>query len=184
MARLDRLVTAKGLAQQASVIGRQFSYELLQAVSQLDEMTLQRELSRLVGAELVYQRGLPPQTVYMFKHALVQDSAYQSLLKSTRQQYHQRIAQVLQERFPETAETQPELLAHHCMEAGLHEQAVDYWYQAGKRAIVRSANTEAISHLTKGVEVLRTLPDDPDRNQQELDMHMALGSAFMALGNC
>jgi class 3 adenylate cyclase len=130
MARLDRLVTAKAVAQYASVIGRQFSYELLQAVSQVDETMLQHELSRLVEAELVYQRGLPPQATYTFKHALVQDTAYASLLKSTRQKYHQRIAQVLEEQFPETAESQPELLAHHYTEAGLNEQAVGYWHRA------------------------------------------------------
>jgi predicted ATPase len=125
MARLDRLVTAKAVAQYAAVIGRQFSYQVLQAVSQLDETVLQHELKRLVDAELLYQRGLPPQATYTFKHALIQDTAYASLLRSTRQQYHQRIAQVLAARFPETAETQPELLAHHYTEAGLNEQAVD-----------------------------------------------------------
>src|SRR5207249_9815057 len=117
MARRDRLVTAKGIAQLAAVIGRQFAYPLLQTVSQVDEMTLQRELGRLVEAELVYQRGLPPQAHYFFKHALIQDAAYESLLKSTRQQYHQRIAQVIEEQFAETAEAQPELLAHHYTEA-------------------------------------------------------------------
>src|SRR5262249_37909634 len=119
MARLDRLVTAKAVAQYAAVIGRQFSYDLLQAVSQVDEVVLQRELGRLVEAEIVYQRGLPPQSTYVFKHALIQDAAYQSLLKSTRQHYHQRIAQVLEAQFTETAEAQPELLAHHFTEAGL-----------------------------------------------------------------
>jgi len=113
MARLDRLVTAKGIAQLAAVIGRQFAYDLFSMVSQLDEATLERELGRLVEAEIVYQRGLPPQATYTFKHALIQDTAYESLLKSTRQQYHQRIALVLEAQFPETAEAQPELLAHH-----------------------------------------------------------------------
>src|SRR5262249_44900721 len=107
MARLDRLVTAKAVAQYAAVIGRQFSYDLLQAVSQVDEALLQHELGRLVEAEIVYQRGLPPQAYYFFKHALIQDAAYESLLKSTRQHYHQRIAQVLEAQFPETAEAQP-----------------------------------------------------------------------------
>src|SRR6266581_6470163 len=115
---IDRLVTAKGIAQYAAVIGRQFAYPLLQAVSQVDEATLQRELGRLVEAELVYQRGLPPQATYTFKHALIQDSAYESLLKSTRQQYHQRIAHVLEARFPATTVSQPELVAHHYTEAG------------------------------------------------------------------
>src|SRR5262249_54088990 len=109
MACLDRLVSAKGLAQLGATLGRQFSYALLQAVAQLDGETLQRELQRLVTAELLYQRGVPPQAMYLFKHALIQDVAYQSLLKSTRQHYHQRIAQVLEARFPEVIATQPEL---------------------------------------------------------------------------
>src|SRR5262249_8489338 len=149
---LDRLVTAKALAQFAAVIGRQFSYELLQAVSQLDEVMLQHELGRLVEAEIVYQRGLPPQLTYMFKQGLIQDAAAQSLLKSTRQQYHQRIAHVLEAQFPETAEAQPELLAHHYTEAGVGEHAIPYWQRAGQRANERSAHVEAISHLTKGLE--------------------------------
>ena len=119
MARLDHLGTAKAVAQYAAVIGRQFSYAWLHACAPLDAATLQQELRRLVEAELVYQRGVPPQATYTFKHALIQDTAYASLLKSTRQQYHQRIAQVLEAQFPETAEAQPELLAHHCTEAGL-----------------------------------------------------------------
>jgi class 3 adenylate cyclase len=154
MARLDRLVTAKAVAQYAAVIGRQFSYELLQAVSQLDEVRLQHELRRLVEAELMYQRGVPPQSTYVFKHALIQDAAYASLLKSTRQQYHQRIAQVLEAQFPETAEAQPELLAQHCTEAGLTEKAISYWHKAGQSAVQRSAHVEAISHLTKGLALL------------------------------
>ena len=180
MARLDRLVTAKAVVQYAAVLGRRFSYELLQAVSQLDEATLQRELSRLVEAELVYQRGLPPQATYTFKHALIQDTAYQSLLRSTRQGYHRRIAEVLTEQFPETVETQPELLAYHFTEAGLHEQAVGYWQQAGEKAIQRSANAEAISHLNKGLELLKTLPDTLDRTQQELTLQRMLGVALLA----
>ena len=135
MARLDRLVAAKVVAQYAAVIGRQFSYALLQLVSQLDEMTLQRELGRLAEAELVYQRGLPPHATYTFKHALIQEAAYQSLLKRTRQQYHQRIAQVLVEQFPEVVETQPEVLAHHYTEAGLVAQAIPAWQPAGQRAM-------------------------------------------------
>src|SRR5262249_13087327 len=111
MARLDRLSTVKSIAQLGATLGRQFPYALLQAVAQLDDAALQRALGQLVQAELLYQRGVPPQATYLFKHALIQDAAYQSLLKSTRQQYHQRIAQVLTEQFPETAETQPELLA-------------------------------------------------------------------------
>ena len=161
MARLDRLATVKGLAQLGATLGREFSYALLQAVSPWDEATLQRGLHQLVEAEFLYQRGLPPQATYLFKHALIQDAAYQSLLRSTRQQYHQRIAQVLEAHFPEIAETQPELLAHHYTEAGLATQAIPYWQRAGQRAIERSAHVEAISHLTKGLEVLKTPPRHP-----------------------
>ena len=180
MARLDRLVTAKAVAQYAAVIGRQFTYALLQAVSQVDEVTLQRELGRLVEAEIVYQRGLPPQATYTFKHALIQDAAYQSLLRSTRQRYHRRIAQVLRSAFPETVETQPELLAHHYTEAGLNAQAIGYWQRAGERAVERSANPEAISHLTKGLALLTTLPETPERTQREVDMLIALGASLRA----
>jgi predicted ATPase len=181
MARLDRLVTAKAVAQYAAVIGRQFSYALLQAVSQLDEAMLQHELGRLVEAEIVYQRGLPPQATYTFKHALIQAAAYESLLKSTRQQYHQRIAQVLEERFPETTQTQPELLAHHCTEAGLIEQAVGYWHHAGQSAVQRSAHVEAIAHLRQGLEQLKTLPETSERTQREVDMLIALGASLLAV---
>jgi class 3 adenylate cyclase/predicted ATPase len=180
MARLDRLVTAKAVAQYAAVIGRQFPYALLHAVSQLDEAMLQHELGRLVEAEIVYQRGMPPQATYVFKHALIQDTAYASLLKSTRQQYHQRIAQVLETQFPETTETQPELLAHHYTEAGITEKAVYYWYTAGQKASERSAHVEAISHLRTGLALLQTLPETPERTQQELLLHIALGASLIA----
>jgi predicted ATPase len=180
MARLDRLVSAKGIAQLGAMIGRQFSYELLLAVSQLDEPTLHRELSRPVEAELVYQRGLPPQATYTFKHALIQDAAYQSLLKSARQQYHQRIVQVLEEQFPETAETQPELLAHHYTEAGRPEKAVPYWYHASQRASERSAHVEAIAHLRQGLAVLQTLPETREHVQRAVDMHLTLGASLLA----
>jgi predicted ATPase len=179
MARLDRLLTAKGMAQLGAVLERQFSFELLQAVSDLDDATLQRELGRLVEAEFIYQRGLPPQATYTFKQALIQEAAYQSLLKRTRQQYHQRIAQVLEAQFPETVEAQPELLAHHYTEAGLGEQAIGYWQRAGERTVQRSANVEAIAHLTKGLEVLRALSDTPEHARQELDLQTALGPALM-----
>ena len=180
MARLDRLVTAKAVAQYAAGIGRHFSYALLQAVSQLDEATLQHELDRLVEAELIYQQGVPPQASYMFKHALIQEAAYQSLLKRTQQQYQLRIAQVLAERFPETAETQPELLAHHYTEAGLGEQAVGYWQRAGQRALERSAYVEGISHLGMGLHLLKALPETTERIAQERTMQLALGRALLA----
>jgi predicted ATPase len=181
MARLDRLVTAKGVAQYASVIGRQFSYELLQAVSDLDEGTLQRELGRLVGAELVYQRGVIPKATYLFKHALIQDTAYESLLRSTRQGYHRRIAEVLTEQFPDAAESQPELLAHHYTEAGLMEQAVGYWQRAGQQANERLAYQEAMNHLMTGLSLLQTLPETLAHQQQELLLQTSLGAAAVVV---
>jgi TOMM system kinase/cyclase fusion protein len=181
MARLDRLATVKGLAQLGATLGREFSYALLQAVSPWDEGTLQRGLHQLVEAEFLYQQGLPPQAMYRFKHALIQDAAYQSLLRSTRQQYHQRIAQVLEAQFPDICETQPELLAHHYTEAGLVAQAIPCWQQAGQRALQRSANQEAIEHLTTGLELLATLPETPERIQCDLDIQMTLGPAMMAV---
>ncbi len=145
----------------------------------LDEVTLQQALAQLMEAELLYQRGLPPQATYVFKHALIQDTAYQSLLRSTRQQYHQRIAQVLEARFPEHCETQPELLAHHYTEAGLAEQAIGYWQRAGQQASDRSAHLEAISHFTTGIKSLKTLPETPERTQQALTMYIALGAVLL-----
>jgi len=169
------------VAQYAAVIGRQFSYELLQVVSQVDKAMLQHELRRLVEAEIVYQRGVPPQATYTFKHALIQDAAYESLLKTTRQHYHQRIAQVLEAQFPETAEVQPELLAHHFTEAGLTEKAVGYWHKAGQSAVQRSAHAEAIAHLRQGLELLKTQPETPQRLQREVDMLIVLGASLLAV---
>jgi predicted ATPase len=181
MARLDRLATVKSLAQLGATLGREFAYALLHAVSPWTEETLRRGLHQLVEAEFLYQQGLPPQATYLFKHALIQEAAYQSLLKSTRQQYHQRVAQVLEAQFPDTAETQPELLAQHYAEAGLLAQALPYWQQAGQRALQRSAHLEATHHLTRGIEVLAALPDTAERTQHELVLQTTLGSALMAL---
>ncbi len=180
MARLDRLVTARGIAQLGAVIGRQFSYGLIQAVSQLDDDTLQRELVRLIDAELLYQRGDLPQATYIFKHTLIQEVAYQSLLKSIRQQVHQRIAQVLTDAFPNTVKAQPELLAHHATEAGLTEPAVGYWQQAGQHALRRSANVEAAAHFRRGLTLLKTLDETPERLQQELTLQADLAPALIA----
>ena len=180
MARLDRLAPAKEVAQLAAVLGRAFGRELLAAISPLGEAALDAALDKLVAAELVYRRGLAPNLTYEFKHALVQDAAYQSLLKSTRQQYHGRIARALEEEFPETAEIQPELLAHHYTEAGLASQAIPYWQRAGRRAVERSANLEAIAHLTKGLELLETLPGTPERAEQECVLQIALITPIIA----
>jgi class 3 adenylate cyclase/tetratricopeptide (TPR) repeat protein len=179
MARLDRLATTKVVAQVGATLGRNFSYELLQAVTGLEDAPLTLELSKLVEAELLYQRGLPPDATYSFKHALIQDAAYQMLLKSTRQQYHQRVAQVLETRFVDTVQTQPEVLGHHYTEAGLSAQAVGYWRRAGQRALDASANLEAIAHLEKGIQVLAMLPDTLEWGEQELDLQIALAKALV-----
>jgi predicted ATPase/class 3 adenylate cyclase len=177
MARLDRLAPVKEVAQLGAVLGREFAYEVLAAVSRLSEPALHDALDQLVSAGLLFRRGQPLQAHYRFKHALVQDAAYASLLKSTRPQLHTRIATVLEARFPEVAETQPELLAHHYTEAGHHEQAVVYWQRAGQQASDRSAHLEAISHFTTGIELLKTLPETPEHTQQALTLHLALGAA-------
>jgi predicted ATPase len=179
MARLDRLAAVKGLAQLGATLGREFSYDLLQAVSPWDEGTLRKGLHQLVSAEFLYQRGVPPQATYTFKHALIQDVAYQSLLRSTRHQYHQRIAEVLEAQFPEIVATQPELVAQHYTAAGCAEQAVAYWLRAGQQASERSAYLEAISHVTTGIELLQTLPETPVHTQQALTLHIALGAALL-----
>jgi class 3 adenylate cyclase/predicted ATPase len=181
LARLDRLSTARQIAQLGATLGREFSYELLHAVASTSETDLQTALTKLVEAEILYQRGVGEQARYFFKHALIQDTAYQSLLKSTRQQYHQQIAQVLQEQFPDTKATQPELLAYHYTEAGLFAQAVRYWQQAGKKSVDRSAYVEAINHFSKGLELLKTQPDTSERVQQELALQVALGGSLMAI---
>jgi predicted ATPase len=154
MARLDRLAAAKEVAQTAAVIGREFSHELLAAVSPLSEVDLSAALDQLLQAELIFRRGAPPDATYSFKHALVQDAAYQALLRSRRQQLHGKIAEVLQERFTGTA---PEVVARHCSEAGLNDRASMYWYEAGQWAIRRSAYTEALAHLNAGLKVLDEL---------------------------
>ena len=178
MARLDQLGPAKGTAQLGATIGREFPYALLQAVTPLDEDLLRQDLTQLVEAELLYQRGVGATAVYQFKHALIQEAAYASLLRRTRQHYHQHIAQVLETQFPDTVATQPELLAQHYTEAGLTEQAIPYWQRAGQQASDRSAYLEAISHFTTGIELLKTLPETPEHTQQALTLHIALGAAL------
>ena len=180
MARLDRVPGVKEVAQVAACIGREFAYPLLAAVSPLPEAELRAALDRLAAAELVFARGEPPEASYAFKHALVRDAAHESLLKAERQRLHARIVRVLEERFPETVDAEPELLARHCAEAGLAEQAVDYWQRAGQRALARSATAEAVAHLTRGLEVLAGLPDGPERQRRELGLQLALGQASIA----
>jgi DNA-binding winged helix-turn-helix (wHTH) protein/predicted ATPase len=180
--RIDRLPPAeKHLLQVAAVIGKDVPLALLAEVTELPVETVHRGFAHLQSVEFLYESRLVPVPVYTFKHALTREVAYQSLLRSTRQPYHQRIAQVLAEQFPETARLYPELLAHHYTEAGLAEQAIPYWQQAGQRALERSANSEAISHFTKGLELLQSLPETPERIQQELTLHLALGAPLMML---
>ena len=178
MARLDQLNTAKEVAQLGAVLGREFAYELLAAIAPQDESTLQEGLAQLVAAELLYQRGRPPRARYLFKHALIQDAAYVSLLRSTRQHVHQQIAQVLERQFPALVATQPELVAQHYTAAGCAEQAVLYWQRAGQQARDRSAHLEAISHVTTGLELLKSLPETPERTHQALTLYIALGAAL------
>jgi class 3 adenylate cyclase/tetratricopeptide (TPR) repeat protein len=172
MARLDRLGTAKVVAQYGSVIGRQFSYALLQVVSQLDETMLQRELGRLVEAELLYQKGLLPHATYIFKHALVHDSAYESLLKSSRQQYHQRIAYTLEKQFTEAAENQPELLAYHFAQGNVWEKALAYFSQAAKKATQALATHEALSLYEQALDAAHRV-EPPVAPQALLPIHQA-----------
>jgi predicted ATPase len=179
MARLDRLGSAaKEVAQVGAALGREFSYELLAAVAQRNAAELDAVLDQLVTAGLVFRRGAPPQATFLFKHALVQDAAYGTLLRGKRQELHGRVANVLEKQWPETAETQPELLAHHCAQAGLVERAIAYYARAGQRALARSAMAEAIAQLTKGLELLTSLPDGPVRQRQELELQIALARAL------
>jgi predicted ATPase len=184
-ARIDRLPPdAKRLLQTAAVIGTEVPFPLLQTVADMAPEALHRSLAQLQGAEFLYETHLFPERVHTFKHALTQNVAYQSLLTSTRQQVHRQIAQALETLFPETAETQPELLAHHYTAAALPAPAVAYWQRAGQRALARSAHLEAINHVTAGIELLKTLPETPEHTQQSLTLHIALGIALqMAKGN-
>ncbi|MEH2556280.1 putative ATPase/class 3 adenylate cyclase [Bradyrhizobium algeriense] len=180
LARLDRLAPAREVAQVAAAIGREFSHELLAMTAALPESDLQAALDDLVGSGLVFRRGTPPQATYSFKHALVQDAAYATLVRAKRQRLHARIAAAIEQHFPETVQAQPELLAHHYMEAGLVEPAIDYWLRAGQTEIARSATAEAITQLSKGLELIAALPDDATRSRRELELQVALGVALMA----
>jgi class 3 adenylate cyclase/predicted ATPase len=180
MARLDRLASVKEIAQVAAAIGREFSYRLLATVSPCSETTLPEALGQLTAAEIIFSYGEPPVSTYMFKHALLQDAAYSSLLRETRQQLHGRIAHALEGHFPDTAETQPELIAHHCMQAGLTAKAVEYLRMAGQRAIERSANVEAIGHLKRALELLHSLPADSEHAQVALKLEVMLAQAMIA----
>jgi tetratricopeptide (TPR) repeat protein len=180
MARLDRLPRVREVAQLGSVLGREFSYDMISALAGIEEEMLQSGLGQLVVAELLYQRGRPPRSRYLFKHALIQDAAYQSLLKRTRQHYHQQAAKLLEDRFPEVASTQPELIAHHYTEANCPTQAIAYCHKAGATAASKSANREAVDQFRRGLALVEALPDARQRAERELDLQMALGPALFA----
>ena len=166
--------------QIGAAIGRDFSYSLLRTVAGRDETALTHALAQLEQAELVFRRGEPPEAVYSFKHALVRDAAYESLLKSRRQQLHGQIARALEERFADIVASQPEIAAHHFTEAGLVERAVDYWLKAGQHAARRSANAEALNHLARGLELLPNIDDPTIRNKSELLLQTSLGHSLRA----
>lgn len=180
MARLDRIAAAREIAQIGAALGREFSYDLIRAVAPVDELALDHGLARLVEAELIYRRWEAPGTQYVFKHALIRDAAYQSLLKSRRSFLHGRIARVMEKQFPEIRETQPELLAHHYTEAGVAEEAAGCWQRAAQRAIERSAYVEAIHHLDTALQLHESLPATPQTVRRELLLRTSYGLALTA----
>ncbi len=181
MARLDRLAPVREVAQIGAAIGREFSYGLLSAVARQPDDQLTEALDRLVRAELVFGRGEVPEAVYTFKHALVQEAAYAGLLRERRRQLHARIAEAFEGEFPEVAETQPELVAHHYANAGLAAPAIDYYRRAAERAMAASANADAIAHLTRGLELIDSLPESSEPISQEIDFRLALGPPLIAI---
>ena len=179
IARLDGLgPTAKEIAQVAAAIGRDFSYELLAEVAQQSEAELQEALGRIVDAGLVFRGGDPPQATFLFKHALIQETAYSTLLRAPRRALHARVARALEEHFPALVESQPEVLAHHLTEARILEQAVANWCRAGQRSVARSAFIEAIGQLRRGLLLIADMPDTNARKQQELDLQVTLATAL------
>jgi class 3 adenylate cyclase/predicted ATPase len=180
LARLDRLAPTREVAQIGAALGRSFSHELISAVAQMPQHKLDEALEQLVGAELIFRRGTPPDAEYTFKHALVQDAAYSTLLRSRRQQWHARIAATLVDQFPEIEVTQPALLAQHCAEAGLAAKSIGYRLKAGQQALVREAMIEAEAQLRKGLGLIANLPDGAERLQYELDLQIDLSIALIA----
>ncbi|MCK1512203.1 AAA family ATPase [Bradyrhizobium sp. 190] len=180
LARLDRLAPTREVAQIAATLGRQFSHELISAVAEMPQLRLEGALEQLIRAELVFRRGTPPDATYTFKHALVQDAAYSTLLRARRQQLHGRIATTLERQFSEIAAAQPELMAQHCAGAGLVEKAIEYWDKAGRLAVQRSTMAEAAAHFGKALELLASLPKSPQRQSSELSLQLALAGALVA----
>ena len=181
MARLDRFMPVKEIAQVGAAIGREFSYELIAAVTPMTQTQLDAALSQLTDSGLAFRRGTPPDATYTFKHALVQDAAYDSLLKSRRQELHAKIARVIEERLPDIKTTEPEILAHNLTQARFAEAAIPLWQSAGELALKRVALTDAISHLNRGLELVSTLPRSSQRDARELGPRTLLGTAWIAL---
>src|SRR5215472_15933509 len=181
MARLDRLASVRQVAQIGAAFGRWFRYASLRAVSGIPEDELQASLTRLVDAELVFQSGTPPDAVYTFKHALVQEAAYGTLLRNARQQLHGRIAEALKSHFPEMTDSQPELFARHYTEARLVEKSVFYWSKAARRSAARSAMAEAAVQFQRALDQLALLPDSPERQRQELEFCSSLGTVLQSV---
>jgi class 3 adenylate cyclase len=179
MARLDRLAPVKEICQIGAAIGREFSYTLLRELVRCDEAALKVALAQLENAELVFRRGDPPEAIYSFKHALLQEAAYENLLRSHRQILHRRIAEILRDRFAKTAEIQPEVLAYHFTQAGLRESAMEWWGKAGDRALERSANNEAIAHLEKAMTLADGLADGPAQRALRLRLQTTYGHALV-----
>jgi len=177
MSRLDSLGKDKELAQLCSILGREFDYELLDALSTHHTKNLKNSLNRLINAELFFQRGTPPKAQYSFRHALLRETAYQSLLKRSRQKYHQHVANLLKQHFPNIVKDNPELMAHHCAEAGNGIESLSYWLEAGRRAILRSANLEAVALLSNGLSIINKFPGDNDLQKIELEFQTTLGLA-------
>jgi class 3 adenylate cyclase/predicted ATPase/ABC-type transport system involved in cytochrome c biogenesis ATPase subunit len=180
MSRFDRRAPVREIAQIGAAIGREFSYSLVRVLVGRDESALKHALAQLEQAELVFRRGEPPEAVYSFKHALVRDAAYESLLKSRRHQLHGQIARALEKKFPDVVASQPEIVAHHFTQAGLVDPAIDYWLKAGHLALSRSANAEAVKHLRQGIELTQSQASSPERVRKELDFYLALGPAVAA----
>ena len=181
MERVDRLGPAKDIAQTGAAIGREFTYELLQATVEMPDSQLRQALDRFVASGLVFQEGEIPLATYHFKHALVQDAAYSTLPKKPRRALHARIAKVLEGRFPERVKMEPELLAYHYEQAGLAGLAVEYWHRAARRGAERSANIEALSHFHRAIEMLKELPEGPERNALELELLLARGAPLLSI---
>jgi class 3 adenylate cyclase/predicted ATPase len=180
LARLDRLAATREVVQIGAALGRQFSHELISAVADMPQQQLDDALAQLLSAELIFRRGMPPNAEYTFKHALVQDTAYGTLLRSRRQQLHARIASILENQFPEIVETHPELLGQHFGEGGFEEKAIAYFTAAGERAVKRGANAEVVRHFRRALELLQGQPETAERNKAELKVLEKLGPALQA----